>query len=45
MRKKLTRDVIEGLSARDKSDLFVWDTTVMGLGVRVKPSVLIFTQN
>ena len=36
-RKKLTRDVIEGLAARDKSDLFVRDTTVMGLGVRVKP--------
>lgn len=38
MRKKLTRELIEGLVAKEKSDLFVWDTTVMGLGVRVKPS-------
>ena len=38
MQKKLTREVIEGLKAKGKSDLFVWDTIVMGLGVRVKPS-------
>ena len=36
MRVKLARDVIEGLDARDKSDLFIWDTTIVGLGVRVK---------
>ena len=36
MRIKLARDVIEGLDARDKSDLFIWDTTIVGLGVRVK---------
>jgi Arm DNA-binding domain len=38
MQKKLTRGVIEGLKTTGKSDLYVGDTMVMELGVRVKPS-------
>ena len=37
MRTKLTREVIDKLQPA-KGDLFVWDTMVMGLGVRIKPS-------
>ncbi len=37
MRTKLTREVIEKIRPT-KGDLFVWDTMVMGFGVRIKPT-------
>jgi len=38
MRAKLTREAITRIRAHPKRDVFVWDTSVMGLGVRVKPT-------
>jgi len=38
MRTKLTRDLIGSLKPAVANDVFAWDTAVVGLGVRVKPS-------
>ncbi len=37
MRTKITKSRLDGLSARNK-EYFVWDTSLAGFGVRVKPS-------
>jgi hypothetical protein len=35
---KLTRRFLDALKPRANADLFVWDSALVGFGVRVKPS-------
>jgi integrase len=35
---KITKSLIDGLKPKPSGDLFVWDTELRGLGVRMKPS-------